>query len=247
MSNFGKKMIIFASVLVVLAGAIYFFFMSPVFEVKTIDVEGNLLMSDVEVIDNVDVHLGDNIFLLLIHDATNNQRSVEEMDARLQNVKVNYLVREKKIFIEVTETPLVGYLYYQGTYLWLNTNGLVIHSGAPDVQKGLTAPLLEGITVTEFQLGGTVSDNAKASLNAVTSVIGKFKLYRLDDEIKTINVRDLSDIVVSFDSLEIHLGSNTEISRKANILFEFLEETPDARGIIHLEDLNGQLYYEPAK
>jgi len=242
MSKFGKKMILLASLLILLGGAIYVFFMSPLYEVKKIEIQGNLLMSDEEVIENLGFKLGDNELMMLLNDFAKNKETVEKMDPRIQNVDIVYSDRNT-VLVTVTETPLVGYLYYQGTYLWLNSNGVAIHSGKPSAEKGLTAPLLEGISITEFQLGSSVSDSAKTSLNAVNSILNAYQKYNLKDNIITINVRNMNDIVVYFDGLEIHLGSNAEFGRKAQVLYSFLEAMPDAKGTIHLEDLDGQLYY----
>lgn len=80
---------------------------------------------------------------------------------------------------------------------------------------------------------------------AVVSVCAILRKHDLNVAVSEVNVRNLEDIVLYTEKLEIHLGGMKEMEQKIGVIGSILEKPEIPAGILHIEDLDQQVYIEP--
>ena len=63
--------------------------------------------------------------------------------------------------------------------------------------------------------------------------------------IKEVNVLALDDIILYTDTMDIHCGTMEDMEQKINAIAAILDEPSIPDGILHIEDLDQQVYIEP--
>ncbi len=231
-----KRRLIAALSVLGLLTAVFAVLNSPVFELKEVAVEGEQVISEEEIKRTLGLTEGTNLFRYFVKHFGKEQL----LDRRFKSMDV-YLDWPDAARIEVEEEGLIGCLYFQGAYLCINRYGIVMEteSGLPEA-----LPLVRGVTVGSFVLGEVpvTDDNGPfETVLSVGSVLGK---YGLNARIREISVRNADDIVLYAEGLEIRCGSCEDIDEKLYVVKCLWESSPDIRGILHLENPEGQIYLE---
>ena len=80
---------------------------------------------------------------------------------------------------------------------------------------------------------------------AVVSVCSILRKHELSTVIKEVNVLALNDIVLYTDDMDIHCGGMDDMEQKVNAIAALLAKEDLPKGILHIEDLDQQVYIEP--
>ena len=75
-------------------------------------------------------------------------------------------------------------------------------------------------------------------------ICGALQKYGIASGIVRVDLTQVSDIRLYTERLDVRCGGEEDIDSKIQALSRILEETPEAEGILHLEDLDGQVYLE---
>lgn len=219
-----------------LIGLAVFFLTAKRFELREIEVVGNRYLSEEEIAEDIGLTPGTHLVRYMLKSLV----SQPEVSLKLKSLDL-YTYWPDKVRIEVTEENFVGYIYFQGRYLWLNRQGIVIDSTA---EKEIALPEIEGVEVGSFALGQAPVTKDNEPFSAVLEAANILGKYGLEEKVTRINVRHLDDMLLYTDLLEIRLGDSAQIDLKINALGEFLKAYPDRTGILHLEDIENQVYLE---
>ncbi|MBO6158691.1 MAG: FtsQ-type POTRA domain-containing protein [Firmicutes bacterium] len=211
---------------------------SPLFSLRTFEVEGNERVSDEKIMKDLELSYGTNLFrYFLKHLGKSDEITV---DSRLSTVDV-YFRWPSKVVVEVEESETIGYVYFQGSYLCIDQKGQVADS-TRDPDDDL--PVIVGLNVGDFSIGQPLGTSDGERYEAVMTIGANLRKYELTRTVKEINVRNLDDILITTDRLMAHCGSMSDMGRKVNIIAE-LSKNPDVpEGILHMENLNEQIYIE---
>lgn len=210
---------------------------SPIFSLKTIEVEGNERVSTESILEDLELKEGINLFRYAI----SHLNAKVTMDSRLSSVDV-YFRWPSGVLVSVEESETIGYVYFQGTYLCIDRKGQVASStNEPDEDL----PIIIGIEVGSFSIGESLNTRDAERYSAVVSVGSNIRKHDLSSLVNEVNVRSLADVILVTDKLEIHLGTMEDVDQKINIVSGVLAEPSVPEGILHLEDISGQIYIEP--
>ena len=209
------------------------------FNVKKPTIEGNERVTDEIVMENLDMHENMNlIWYVMTHYNTD-----FELDPLILSADV-YIKWPHNVLVKITEKKVMGYIPYMGMFLCIDTTGSVLDS-VHEIDEG--TPTLTGIQVKSFSLGEAVDTEDTERFTIMLdclNVLEKYELLTITDEISVARADDVRWVI---DDLDVSIGSTTDLDRKAAALREILKDKRHGSGILHLEDLNSQIYIESTK
>ena len=187
------------------------------FDVKRPTIEGNERVTDEIVMENLDMHEDMN----LIWYAMTHYNTKFELDP---------LILSAEVFIKWPHNVLV-----------IDTTGSVLDS-VHEIDED--TPMLTGIQVQSFSLGEAIDTEDTERFTIMLdclNVLEKYELLTITDE---ISVARADDVHWMIEGLDVSIGKTTDLDQKTAALKEILKDTHHGSGILHLEDLNSQIYIE---
>jgi len=211
---------------------------TPLFSMKTFIVEGNERVETEDIMRDLDLSYGTNLFRYAL---THHSDDIT-VDSRLSTVDV-YFRWPSTVRVVVEESETIGYVYFQGTYLCIDRKGQVATStNTPDED----IPIITGMNVGSFSIGDSLGTDDTERYEAVMTIGTNLRKYEIVDQIKEVNVRVLDDIVMRTEHLEIRLGDINDMGGKINIVAEILKTSGVPDGVLHIEDIDEEIYLEVA-
>ncbi|MGI1691161.1 cell division protein FtsQ/DivIB [Thermoanaerobacter uzonensis] len=206
-SAFKKRFLIFMFATLIFIVLIYLFmFHSNYFEIKTIKVVGNRILSYNDIKELAMIDYGMNIFKV-------NPKKIES------NLLANPYIRESKVKIQypstveifIKERRIVAQVKYQNDYLMIDKEGVVIKKENYNPEL----PVIEGIKVEKYQIGKKLSDIfEKSYLGTLLELIEGTDFYTV---IKYENEKQI--ILVTKNGIEISFDNPSDV----NYSFKFAE------------------------
>ncbi len=209
---------------------------SQFWAVKEFQIEGNEKVSDEEILKDLHMNKGMN----LIGYCLKNHNTEFELNPLIRTADV-YIQWPDAIRIEVTENEVMGYVPYMGMYLCIDAVGCVLDS-THVVEEG--TPVLTGITVDSFSLGKAVDTKDADRYAIMLDCMALLKSYEIAADIIQISVSSSEDIRLYTADMEILCGNAENLDQKIAAAISVMEDGA-AAGILHVEDLNKQIYLEP--
>ncbi len=210
---------------------------SSIFSLKHVKLEGNERVSQEAILEDLDLAMGDNLFRYML----SHWNADPVVDPRLSAVDI-YIEWPNTVRIVVDESMTIGYVYFQGTYLCIDRKGQVAAS-THTLDEDL--PVIRGLEVGSFMLGESLDTSDTERYEAVVSVCSILRKHELSTVIKEVNVLALNDIVLYTDDMDIHCGGMDDMEQKVNAIAALLAKEDLPKGILHIEDMNQQVYIEP--
>ncbi len=181
-------------------------FHSKYFEIKTIKVIGNRILSYNDIKELAKIDYGMNIFKV-------NSKKIES------SLLANPYIKESKIKVQypdtveifIKERKIVAQIKYQKDYLMIDKEGMVIKKGNynPEI------PVVEGMKVEKYQIGKKLNDIfEKSYLGTLLGLIEGSKSY---SAIKYMNEKQI--ILVTKNGMEIFFDNPSDV----NYSFKFAE------------------------
>ena len=221
---------ILLAVLVVVAVGTMFF------RIKEVRVTGTETVSAEQLKSDLGIREGMNMFYFLIA----SKLKTPQVSPRIESVDV-YVDWPDALDIEVKERTVVAYVSYMGMYLCLDEAGYVIDS---TYYLGEEMPVITGIQVKSFRLGEPLNTSSTSLSQTIMEICMSLRKYGIAGEVVRVDMTDTSDTRLYTERLEIRMGETEDIDLKMQAFAAILKKTPDAEGILHLEDLEGQIYLE---
>ncbi len=209
---------------------------SSLFELTEVSVEGNAAVSDGEIKEMLGLSEGTNLIRYFLKHFGREL----PLDQRFKKLDV-YFDWPHAARIEVEEESLIGCLYYQGAYLCLNRLGMVMDSFS-ELPEGLA--LIRGVTVGSFVVGEVPVTDDPEPFELVLSIGRILEKYGLSRSVKEINVRQPDSIVLYAEKLDVCCGSRDHLDEKLYVLKCLWDEQPEISGVLHIENLDKQIYLE---
>ena len=235
-----KKRNFKGAVVILIIAAVITFLLSPVFNIKNINVTNNKKVSQSNIMALSGIKVGSNMFKLNIKDAKDRVKTIPYIeDANVfRNLK-------GEITISVTER-VPAFYFKKGTgYLLSDKEGryLEILSKMPE---GL--PNITGIDVGSGKLGEFVPEKYNTNLTALMNLLSEFKNLGIDNRVSEINIKNPDNLTFIFDgNKKIIMGKNFRTDYKLMMLKATIEEiAPSEKGTIDLSK-EGKALFTPAE
>ncbi|MBQ7064009.1 MAG: FtsQ-type POTRA domain-containing protein [Firmicutes bacterium] len=225
-----KWLIIVAIILALLLISTFFF------DIHEIRIEGNTTVSEQSIRDSLGVKEGMNMIRYLIA----SQFGKPELSPRIQSLDI-YFNWPHTLLVEVKERMVVGYVSYMGMYLCIDETGYVVDSTHYLIED---MPVITGVTIQDFRLGEPLNTSSVSVSQTIMEICAALRKYGLSERVVRIDLTDFSDVRLYTEKLDIRFGEDDDVDRKIQALERILEHDPAIAGILHIEDVDGQVYLE---
>lgn len=210
----GKLLIMLAVVAAVVLGVAIFF------QVRTVEVQGNVIYSDEQVSEISGVEPGDNLVMV------NRASVMGNIKANLpyvQDVSVG-LILPDTVVVKIKESDVAGLVKADvGSEWYINTKGRILGS----TSSGFNGQIIEltGFTVVAPAAGqqAVASEGMAENMSAALAVLAEMEETGLMDQVTSVNAEKSYDVrLFCAEQYEIMLGGTDELDYKIWYLQEVL-------------------------
>ncbi len=213
------------------------FLMTPVFNIKWIDVTGNEKTKFGEVVKSSGITYEQNIFRLNI------KRSKEEIK-KLPYVDTVNIARHLPggVMFKITERVPIACIKYGNGYVLIDKDGRLLETVAekPEI------PEISGIKLEKQKVGDILKDTNPEQITAMDELLNSLSEYGLLDRTSLINIKDADNVTFVFDGNKtVKTGGNYRLDYKLMMLEATIAELAKSEaGIIDLS-VEGEALFSP--
>lgn len=234
--KFILKLLLFIAII---AGILAFLFISPVFNIKDIEVSGNNKINAEEIKSLSTLSLDQNIFRFSKENVNNGIKQ----NAYIESVVITRKL-PNKVEIIVTERTPSYQIKFGNAYAYIDENGNILEINKED----LKLPLLTGYNTTEDNLkpANKLVEEDTAKLATVNSIIKSAKTNEVYDKITSIDISNDEEYKLGLktEKKTAYLGDATNINDRMLLLKEILSKEKGNEGEIFINDLEKVFFRE---
>ncbi len=215
-------------------------FLTPLFNIRAINTEGNSKVSTEELSQALSSFLGDNILTTSAKDAKKALASFSYIEA----VKVKKSFFPPSVTVIVTEGKPAVYMMHQKSFVVIDKDGKILEvaSQKPECTE------VTGLRLTSANEGETLSLYDNAKLKTVLGILNSFERSGLLSGVTKINLENLDSISFNYQSrLDAFCGPYVDFDRKLGLFREAVNSasfTENTRGTLDMTK-TGKAVYTP--
>lgn len=221
-----SKFIKILLLLLIIIATIIFAFVSPIFNINEIVVEGNKKIETETIISLSELKMGNNIF-------KNDKKDIVEKIKT--NPYINSVVIKRKlpttIEIDIEERSVAYQIQVIDSYVYLDYQGYILEKSS---QKA-NVPLIEGLRTEQENLlnDKRISNDDIENINAILKIIDSAKKLSLYDEITKIKIEN-EEYVLEMENQkkQVFLGDSSNITNKMLYVQTILKSEKEKSGKI---------------
>ncbi len=219
-----------------LVGGIAFAMISPIFNIKNIQVMNNEQINSDTIISLSELKTEENIFRF---SGVITANKIKE-NAYIKNVKIHRKL-PSTIQIEIEERKHNYSVDFLGKYAYIDKQGYILEIAEESKQK----LIVQGIITPEEQVvaGNRLVEEDLEKLEDVIKIMNVSQEYELDNKITSIDISHKNEysIYLEEERKKIYLGDNTNLSNKMLYANAIIEEEKEKAGEIFANgDLNSK-------
>lgn len=229
-----KILLLFA----IIIGILLFLFISPVFNIKKINVQGNSKINTEEIESLSKINMNENIFRF-------SSRQIEENvkeNAYIDTVEVKRKI-PNTVEIIVTERETKYQLEYGNAFVYIDGNGNILEIS----NENENLPIIRGYSTVQenIKVGNKLEDKDCNKLLTVEKFLRAAKSNEIYDIITYIDISNDKDYKIELPSKGkvAYLGDDTNINDKILTLKEILTREEGKNGQIFINDSNKMPYF----
>ncbi len=239
MSRAKKFLIAAGTVLAVVLIAVFVFFVSPVFKIKSVEVPEFANCQREDILPYLEKYIGKNGFRTVISNSSATQsksffslelvKTEEEIAfdfPYLENVCVKFGM-DGTLTLSADERQESFLTEYMSTYLMCDTHGIVLATFSEEnVPSG--RPLVKGISLSGYKMGRSISDGKDKNTDTAIKICGLMSQLDMEGSIDIIDVSDYNDIYLfCAPSLTVKFGGTDNAGLKLSLLKEVIGKSID--------------------
>lgn len=235
-----RRRIIFYTVLIIIVLSVLLFF-TPIFNIKKIDITGNVRIETPQIKQAIGSVEEDNLFLL----------NTKKIAANIETLPyVNSVKIEKKIFpvglnVEIVECEPIGYISYGEKFVILDKNLKVLEISDSAFENLF---VITGVSVTSAEEGAVIASDDQEKLNEIIQCVITVSEQEIAQSIGSMDFTDMSNITFNYENrLDVICGSSLDFPKKISMFKKALSSpklTDNSRGTIDLS-VSGKAIYTP--
>lgn len=226
--NKNNKIVKFIIMLLLIIATAIFAFVSPIFNINEINVNGTEKIDVQTIISLSDLKIGDNIF-------KNNKIDIKNKimeNAYVDNVTIKRVL-PNSIEINIKERKAKYQVQIMEGYIYIDYQGYILEKS----EQKLDLPLIVGLNTSNEDLLTLkrIKDNDIDNINSLSKIINYSKEIGIYDYIAKINIEN-EEYILELDSVEkvAYLGDSTDIRNKLLYVKEFIEREKGEKGLIYV-------------
>lgn len=200
------------------------FGMSVFFRVSNVEVEGNSIYTDEEIIEASGIESGDNLFFI------NRFSSISRIFSKLPYIEEASINRSlpNRIVIEVTESAAIAYVTAEDG-LWAIDRGCKLLSG---INPSDTANLIrvEGLTPIAPEVGEKIEpgEAEHPKVGYLSDILHEISTLGITREVSNIDMSNVSNPTFEYlGRFRVKLGGNENVEYKFQLLLSAVEKLAD--------------------
>ena len=217
-------------------------FMTPIFNIRSVSVEGNVLVTAEQFQEKLKPLVGQNLFR---SGRRKNKKYVEKTIPYIDTVDVQKRLFPPSVKVTVTEYTPSAYIKIDGKTLLVNSELRVLTDTG---NNGETLPTVTGLTVTDYKLGEILKTDENEKFDITKISLSTLEATGILDKVIEINVTDVTDITMNYDNrITVQCGTQLDLERKIRLFRETVMSnslTENARGTMDLSE-SGKAIYTP--
>ena len=218
-----------------LIGATTYFFLSSVFNIKTINVENNSHVSSEQIIDLSEINLNINTFRFSKKESKKRIMS----NPYVENVDINRNIFTGTVKILVKERVPTLMLSYGNNYAYINNQGYILEISG--VTKNV--PIIKGYVTSleEIKPGNRLNKDDLERLEVVLNIMEEANSKGIGNLITYIDIKDKRNYAIILESEDktVYLGDGNNLPAKMLYIPKMLEKEKGIEGEFFLNvDLN---------
>lgn len=225
-----SKMIKWLSILFLIIIAILLFFMSPIFNLEEIRINGNNIITTNECLELSKLEVGQNIYQISkkqIKDNIKKNAYVEKVyvSRKLPNIiEITIQERERNFMLELENNE----------YAYINNQGYILEKN----YNKLDSVIITGFSTKAENIivGNRLCDNDLKRLENVLKIVDAAQINNLLQYITKIDIEDKNDykLILEEEKKVVHLGDITSISTRMLYLKAILEKEKGIEGEVFI-------------
>ena len=217
-------------------------FMTPLFNIREIRVEGNTVVELQTIKEKIGGVIGTNLFAMR---SRNIEESLLEI-SQISNVRVNKKLIPPSLEITIEESIPAAYMLSGSSVIVVDTSLIVIDDAG--LYNTDTLPSVSGIGVPSYKLNERLAADSTEKADLLEELLYNLDRSKLLDRVTYISIDDITDIRFNYDNrLEVMCGSALELERKLRMFKESINSGSISENSIGTMDLSvpGQAVYTP--
>ena len=216
-------------------------FMTPIFNIRSVSVEGNVLVTAEQFQEKLKTACRSKIFPQRQTKIRNTLKTIPYIDT----VDVQKRLFPPSVKVTVTEYTPSAYIKIDGKTLLVNSELRVLTDTG---NNGETLPTVTGLTVTDYKLGEILKTDENEKFDITKISLSTLEATGILDKVIEINVTDVTDITMNYDNrITVQCGTQLDLERKIRLFRETVMSnslTENARGTMDLSE-SGKAIYTP--
>lgn len=223
-----KTIIKLILLLAVIVGLIIYLMLSPIFNIKNINVEGNASISSEQIISLSKVQKETNLFKVSNKDTT---ASIKE-NPYVKSVEIRRTLPDTITFV-ITERIATYMLEYGGSYAYIDNQGYILEISA-NTKEGLAKIVGYETVQDEIVPGNRLCENDLEKLNTVLRITASAKTNQFDSLITSINIEDSNNYTLYLDTEQktVYVGDCTNLDTRMLYVKAILDKEKGIAGEI---------------
>lgn len=229
-----KRMLKFTALLIIIIAGIIFALVSPIFNIKEIDVSNNEQINAETIISLSQLNLGQNIFKFNKNKVNKNIKT----NAYIESVEIKRKL-PNKVQIQIEERKQEYNVEFLNGYAYINNQGYILQIS----EEKQALPTIQGISTPDEQIveGNRLNSEDLEKLEVIIQIMNICKNYELDSKITNIDIstKDEYTLYLEEEKKTIYLGDKSNLSNKMLYVQVIIEENRGKEGAIFVNgDLN---------
>lgn len=229
-----KLMLKFTALLIIIIAGIIFALVSPIFNIKEIDVSNNEQINTETIISLSQLNLGQNIFKFNKNKVNKNIKT----NAYIESVEIKRKL-PNKVQIQIEERKQEYNVEFLNGYAYINNQGYILQIS----EEKQALPTIQGISTPDEQIveGNRLNSEDLEKLEVIIQIMNICKNYELDSKITNIDIstKDEYTLYLEEEKKTIYLGDKSNLSNKMLYVQVIIEENRGKEGAIFVNgDLN---------
>ena len=220
------KLFKWTCIFAIITGGISFCLLSPMFNIKKINVKGNSKIPGEEIISLSEIEVDNNIFRI----QPNKTIDLIKKNAYVEEVKIKRKLPET-INIEITERKPTFIFKFADAYVYINNQGYILEISPNKIEK----PIILGIKTKQedIHVGNRLNVEDLEKLNDVIHIFNTAKSNQIEN-INAIDISDRQNYILKIDSekKEVFLGDASNLTTKMLFIKSILDANTNIPGTI---------------
>jgi cell division protein ftsQ len=221
------KIVKVLTLIIVIIGVSIYVALSPLFNIKEINVTGNSKLSKEEVISLSELKTDENTFKV----SKKNIKNKVKANAYIENVKIRRKLPDK-VEIIVVERVATYMIPFANSYIYINNQGYMLEITSQKAEM----PAIVGISTPEEELheGQRLISEDLVKLGEVLQIMESANANELVDLITKIDISNRQDYILTLEKEKkaIHLGDVSNLSTKMAYVKKILNDEKGVEGEI---------------